>query len=227
MPAPLSVIIPTLNAADGIGPTLAGLTEGLDAGLILELILTDGGSADDIENVADAAGAVLITGAPGRGQQLARGALAAKGNWLLFLHADTVLTPGWAGAVRAHMQGRSEAAGYFTLRFDARGLLPRIVAGWANLRSWMFGLPYGDQGLLISAELYRAVGGFPDIPLMEDVAISRRLRGRLRPLGHKTITSAARYRRDGWLRRGWRNLSTLILYFAGRSPEQLVQRYSR
>ncbi|MHA3914488.1 TIGR04283 family arsenosugar biosynthesis glycosyltransferase [Halovulum sp. GXIMD14793] len=226
MPAPLSVIIPTLNAADGIGPTLAGLTEGLDAGLIHELILADGGSADDIENVADAAGVVLITGTPGRGQQLARGALAAKGDWLLFLHADTVLTPGWAGAVLAHMQGHSEAAGYFTLRFDARGVLPRIVAGWANLRSWMFGLPYGDQGLLVSAELYRAVGGFPDIPLMEDVAISRRLRGRLRPLGHKAITSAARYRRDGWLRRGWRNLSTLILYFAGRSPEQLVQRYS-
>lgn len=227
MPAPLSVIIPTLNAADTLGPTLAALTEGLSEGLIRELIITDGGSVDGIEALADAAGAVLVTGGPGRGQQLARAVLGAKGRWLLFLHADTVLRPGWTGPLMKHLREHPEKAGYFALRFDARGPFPWLVAGWANLRSRLFGLPYGDQGLLISASLYREVGGYPSIPLMEDVALARRLRGRLRPIGHKAVTSAARYRRDGWLKRGWRNLTTVALYFAGRPPEQLVQRYLR
>lgn len=226
MPAPISIVIPTLDAADRIGPTLAALTEGLGAGLIRELIISDGGSGDDIAGVAEESGAVLITGSAGRGAQLARGAAAAHGAWLMFVHADSRPESGWSAAVAAHLERGPCEAGYFDLRFAARGMAPLLIGGWANLRSRMFGLPYGDQGLLVSAALYRNSGGYPSIPLMEDVALARRIgRRRLRPLGYPMITSAERYRREGWLRRGTLNLTTLALYFAGRDPLVLARRY--
>lgn len=225
MAAPVSVVIPTLEAADGIGPCLAALAEALTEGLIRELILSDGGSGDGIEAVADAAGARLLVGAPGRGGQLARGAAAARGEWLLFLHADTVLSRGWPDAVRRHMVEAPEAAGWFRLRFDDPGPAAAWTAGWANWRSARLGLPYGDQGLLVRADVYRRAGGHPDQPLMEDVALARRLA--LRPLDAVAVTSAARYRQAGWARRGARNLSTLALWALGASPERLARRYSR
>jgi len=228
MSAPVSVIIPTLDAADRIGPCLAALAEGLGEGLIRELIVADGGSSDAIAEVADAVGARLVMAPRGRGSQLAAGAAAARGAWLLFLHADTVLAPGWAAAVQAHIRDRPGKAGYFGLGFDAAGPMPRVVAGWANLRARAFGLPYGDQGLLVAKALYDRVGGHPLIPLMEDVALVRRLgRRRLARLAGTAVTSAARYAAEGWLRRGARNLSILALYFLGVPPERLARRYVR
>lgn len=226
MPAPLSIIIPTLHAEAGIGPTLACLAEALTDGLIREVILSDGGS-EHMEAIAEEAGATFLTGSPGRGGQLRRGADAAKGDWLLFLHADTLLAPGWAAAITAHIAEHSGKAAYFHLRFDASGPAPTIVSRWANLRSRLFGLPYGDQGLLISRALHERIGGYQDIPLMEDVALARALKGQLRPLGHIATTSAARYQAQGWLKRGSRNLWLLTLYFAGRSPERLAEIYRR
>lgn len=231
MSAPLSVVIPTLNAADGVGPTLAALIEGVHAGLIAELVISDGGSTDAIAEIADAVGAKLVVGPPGRGGQLARGAAAARGRWLLFLHADTRLSPDWVAAVAAHVEqaeAGEDRAAVFRLAFDDRSAAARWVAGWANWRTRLFALPYGDQGLLISRRLYDAVGGFPDQPLMEDVAIVRAIgRRRLAMLDAVATTSAARYRRDGWLRRGLRNWRCLALYFAGVPPERIVQRYER
>jgi rSAM/selenodomain-associated transferase 2 len=223
--APLSVVIPTLNAAPALGPTLASLAEGLTEGLIRELILSDGGSSDGIERIADDVGATLIVGPPSRGGQLRRGAEAARGDWLLLLHADTVLAPGWTLPVRRHMETEPQAAGHFRLRFDARGPGAALTAGWANLRSRAFGLPCGDQGLLIARRVLAAAGGVPDQPLMEDVALVRRLT--LRPLDAVAVTSAARYREQGWLRRGARNLTTLALWHLGASPERLARRYTR
>ena len=102
------------------------------------------------------------------------------------------------------------------------------MAGWANLRSRWFGLPYGDQGLLIHRSLYRTVGGYPEQPLMEDVAIARSLgRARLTGLNAVARTGADRYLRDGWLRRGARNLWTLARYFLGASPEALAKAYRK
>ena len=225
MPAPISVIIPTLNAAAHIAPTLAALTEGLSAGLIGELIIVDGGSNDEIEKVADAVGARFATVASSRGGQLAAGAAMATRPWLLFIHADTVLSDGWQSAVQAHLT-TPQKAGYFRLRFEANGLPPRIVAGWANLRSRLFGLPYGDQALLISAALYKDVGGYPDQPLMEDVAIARALKGRLVRLNAAALTSAAKYQGQ-WLRRGSRNLGLLLRYFLGAKPEALAHKYRK
>ncbi len=228
MSAPVSVVIPTLEAADRIGPCLGALGEAVMEGVIHEVIVADGGSADAIAEVAEAVGARLVTAPRGRGKQLAAGARAARGDWLLFLHADTVLAPGWGAAVLAHVQTRPERAGYFTLRFDAPGAMAGIVAGWANLRAALFALPYGDQGLLISRALYDQAGGYRSIPLMEDVALVRRIgRRRLARLDAAAVTSASRYGADGWLRRGWRNLTTLALYFLGVAPERLARRYLR
>ncbi|RMF39765.1 MAG: glycosyltransferase [Alphaproteobacteria bacterium] len=227
MPAPISVIIPTLQAAGQIGPCIAALTEGLGKGLIRELILADGGSRDGIADLADMLGAKLVTSPPGRGGQLRAGIAQARGAWLLVLHADTVPEPGWSAAVAEHLHHHPQMAGYFRLRFDAAGLAPRLVAGWANLRARLIGLPYGDQGLLIPRALHDAVGGYPDIPLMEDVSLARALRGRLRMLPATAVTSAARYLREGWVRQGLRNWGLLLRYLAGVSPARLAAAYDR
>ncbi|WP_300548275.1 TIGR04283 family arsenosugar biosynthesis glycosyltransferase [Roseovarius sp.] len=223
MRAVLSVVIPTLNADAALPACLAALIEGLEAGLIRELIISDGGSGDGTLRMADEAGAVIVQGAPSRGGQLRRGAHVASGEWLLFLHADTVLPVGWAGAVRDQIVRGGPA--YFRLGFDATGLMPMLVAGWANLRSRLFGLPYGDQGLLISRADYDAAGGYRDIALMEDVAMARALKGRLAALPLRVCTSAARYQADGWFLRGMRNLALLARYFAGGDPARLAARY--
>lgn len=227
MHAPISVVIPTLNATGDLPGCVAALFEGLEKGLIRELIISDGGSTDDIAVLAEELGAQLLVGPAGRGGQLARGADKAKGSWLLFLHADTVLADGWATAVLAHLAARPEKAGYFQLAFRAKGIAPTIVARWANIRARGFNLPYGDQGLLIPRAIYLASGGYQDIPLMEDVAIARQFRGHLCAIPAVAMTSAMRYQQQGWLRRGTRNLWTLARYFAGVSPEKLARDYHR
>ncbi len=223
MRAELSVIIPTRDAGAVLPACLATLFEGVETGLIRELIISDGGSGDGTSDIAEEAGARLITGPPSRGGQLRRGADAASGAWLLFLHADTRLSPGWTEAVRAQMADSRPA--WFRLRFDDGSLPARLVAGWANLRARVLALPYGDQGLLIARSEYDAVGGYPDIPLMEDVAMARRLGRRMRGMPATALTSAERYRRDGWLRRGARNLTLLARYFAGADPNDLHRGY--
>ena len=222
MPAKLSVIMPTLNAESALRRSLPALSAGLETGLIRELIITDGGSEDATLRIADAAGAEIVTGPASRGGQLRRGADMARGDWLLFLHADSVLPSGWPDLVMVQMAQGGPAA--FGLRFDGGGLGASLVAGWANLRTRLFSLPYGDQGLLVSRKAYREAGGFPDIPLMEDVAIARTL-PRIALLPGTVSTSPERYQRDGWLRRGARNLWLLLCYLAGADPEKLARRY--
>lgn len=224
MPAPISVIIPTLNSADQIGPVIACLAQGLNAGLIRELIIADGGSADDIESIADDLGAEFLRTKPGRGIQLAAAARQARGEWLLVLHADSLLDPAWVEAVQAHLA--SGKAGYFRLVFDDTALMARIAAGWANLRAGMIGLPFGDQGLLVPRRLYDKVGGYPEIPLMEDVALARALRGHFRAIPATIVTSAARYRQQGWLRRGAGNLWLQLRFLLGAKPERLAAEYA-
>lgn len=226
MTAHISVIIPTLNSEKNLPTCLPSLMEGLTAGLIRELIVTDGGSSDATCKIADDVGAVVLTGPASRGGQLRRGAEVAKGKWLLVLHSDTHLERGWAQAVSDHLEADGGPA-YFRLRFRAKGMMPAWVAGWANLRSMLFGLPYGDQGLLVPVEDYRRAGGYPDQPLMEDVALVRALDRKPVALDAHAITSADRYARNGWLRRGMRNIWTFGRYMAGADPERLAQAYRR
>lgn len=226
MPAPISVVIPTLNAAQELPLALAALAEGLEAGLIRELVVTDGGSADATQSVADAAGARWVAGDRGRGGQLRRGCAEAAGDWLLILHADTQLDRGWSAAVANAITAPARAY-VFLLAFRAKGFAPSCVAGWANLRTRFLGLPYGDQGLLIPRTTYEKVGGYPDIPLMEDVALVRALQPRPALLPVHAFTSAARYQDEGWFRRGAKNLWTLLRYITGTPPDELAQRYAR
>lgn len=228
MRAPISVIIPTLNATPALRDTMLSLMEGLDAGLVRELILSDGGSSDGVEKMADFVGAELITGPAGRGGQLKRGAEAAQGDWLLFLHADTWLPEGWAEETVQHLAKSYDKALVYSLSFrEAKGLGARMTARWANLRTKLFDLPYGDQALLMSRELYDEIGGFSDQPLMEDVEIARRLKGKIRLSPLCVQTDPSRYRTSGWWRQGARNLFRLLRYRLGADPLRLSREYRR
>lgn len=223
MRAPISVVIPTLNAEQALAGCLPPLFEGVQAGLIRELIVVDGGSGDGTVRLASEAGAEVQTVPPSRGGQLRAGCARAQGDWLLVLHADSVLDEGWTDAVADHLG--SQKVGYFTLRFDATGVMARIVSGWANLRAGAFGLPFGDQGLLLPRSLYDKAGGYPDIPLMEDMALVRALSNKPVRLATKITTGAERYQSQGWLRRGAKNMALQIRYLLGASPEALARAY--
>lgn len=212
----ISAVIPVLNAAHLLPPLLAQI------GVLGEVILADGGSTD---GVAELAGPRLVTAPRGRGSQLAAGAAAARGEWLLFLHADTRLAPGWEAAVAAAL-ARPGTAHYFRFALDDASPQARRLEAAVAWRCRWLALPYGDQGLLIARALYEAMGGYKPIPLMEDVDLVRRLgRARLAEMPARAVTSAARWQRDGWWRRSARNLTTLGLYFAGVPPERLARIY--
>lgn len=216
----LTIVIPVLNAAAGLGQCLAVLA---DAG---EIIVVDGGSTDNSVGIAGRSGARVITAPRGRGMQLDSGAQAARGDWLLFLHADTRLGAGWRGAVAAHVATAPERAGYFDLRLDDAAWQARVIERGVAWRARLLGLPYGDQGLLISRRLYDELGGFRPLSLMEDVDFVRRIgRDRLRRLPATALTSADRWRRDGWIRRSARNLACLALYAGGVAPVRLARLY--
>ena len=227
MPAPISIIVPTLNADTELGPCLASLLPGVEAGLVRELIISDGGSDDRSHAIAETAGAHFITGAPGRAKQLIRGAQEARGSWLLFLHADTQLSRDWAERVRDHLANRPDKAAAFTLAYRSDARQAKTVARRANRRARWLGLPYGDQGLLVSRALYDEVGGYDDIPLMEDVRLARAIgKKRLTFLSAEARTSPAKYERDGWRKRSWVNAWLITRYLMGTPPEKLAQRYT-
>ena len=216
----ISVVIPTLNAAATLGPCVAAVREAD------EILVVDGGSGDGTPAIAGRHGARLLASAPGRGVQLAAGASAAAGDWLLFLHADTRLAPGWRAAADRHIARRPGRAACFRLRLDAGEWQARLVEAGVALRVRLFALPYGDQGLLIPRRLHDAIGGYRPLPLMEDVDLARRIgRGRLERLEVDATTSAERWRRDGWLRRSLRNLLCLGLYRSGMSADRVARLY--
>lgn len=228
MPAPLSIIIPCLNSATQLPKCLESLIEGAAEGLIKEVIIVDGGSKDDTCEIADAAGATLLTSDKGRGLQLKIGAEAAKGDWLFFLHSDSFLQTGWSPIFDAHIASASNKAGYCKLRFDSPEKAAIGLAKRANLRARWLGLPYGDQGLLISRSLYDKVGGYEALPLMEDVKLVRKLgKKRLHVLDTVITTDASKYIRDGWRKRSWRNAFILLGYLFGMSETTAAKLYGR
>lgn len=221
----ISVVIPTLNAAETLSQLLAAVHA---AAIVKEVIVADGGSCDETVCLARSERAAVVQAARGRGNQLAAGAAAASADWLLFLHADCRLEPGWEGAVGAFVAA-SEAtarAGYFDLALDDPAPAARRVERIVAWRCRFLALPYGDQGLLIARRLYDAIGGFAPLPLMEDVDLVRRLgRRRLARIGGRCLASARRYRRDGYWRRPLCNLFCLSLYFAGVPPRWIARLY--
>ncbi|ODS03132.1 glycosyl transferase family 2 [Methyloceanibacter marginalis] len=227
----ISVVIPTFNAAPTLVHTLSALVPAVVDGVVQEAIIADGGSTDDTSVIADAAGTHLVQSERGRGTQLDAGAAIAKGDWLLFLHADTVLEPGWADEAASFIERvgsgrRKQAAAYFRFSLDDDGFMPRLVEMLVSLRCALFALPYGDQGLLISRAHYARLGGFRPLPLMEDVDLVRRLKRReLVGLKSRAVTSAQRYRTEGYFSRGFRNLGLMVLYYLRVPPRYLARLY--
>lgn len=234
----ICVVIPTLNSAETLGGTFASLITPTVGGLVCEVIVSDGGSTDETSAIAEAAGATFISGQKGRGGQLARGAIEAKSPWLLFLHSDTALEPGWESEV-GQLLGRVEAGQPVrgvprddrfaaAFRFElgdlsrAARLLEKIVA----LRCLVLRAPYGDQGLLISRRFYEELGGFADIALMEDVDLVRRIgRRRMVMLRSAAVTSASRYQAGGYFIRVMRNTLVMTLWLLRVPTRVLVRVY--
>lgn len=225
----ISVIIPTLDAEATLGETLSSLVPAAVEGLVKEVIVVDGGSSDATVRVVDGAGATLVTAPRGRGSQLAAGADKARFPWLLFLHADTVLDTGWEREAasfidRVETGRRAPSAAAFRFALDDAGFKARLLEFLVALRCALLGVPYGDQGLLVPASLYRQVGGFRPLPLMEDVDIVRRLGWRrIVMLRAHAVTSAERFRTQGYFRRSARNLFCVGLYTL-RVPPRLIHR---
>jgi glycosyltransferase involved in cell wall biosynthesis len=187
-------------------------------------VVVDGASTDATVAVARAFGARVVSAPRGRGGQIAAGVAAARGEWLLLLHADTVLAPDWAGAAAAFMARGPDRAAYFRFALDSSDPRARRLEKLVAWRCRRLGLPYGDQGLLIARTLLDAAGGVGPLPLMEDVDLVRRLgRRRLVGLDVAAVSSAARWQREGWWWRSARNVACLALYFAG-LPTRLIAR---
>lgn len=224
----ISVIIPTLNAARTLPATLTALAPGVIAGVIKDLVIVDGGSSDASPVIADEAGATIVRTEPGRGRQLIAGAGAARGDYFLFLHGDTVLEPEWIAEAASFMTDPNcrTKAGVFRFDFDDKRPAARLITFWVGMRCAFLRLPYGDQGLLISRALYERLGGYRPLPLMEDVDLVRRIGGgNLRFFHARAITSAEKYRRDGFQKRAWRNLFLLGRYYLGADPAKLAKDY--
>lgn len=231
----IHVVIPALNAAARLPATLQSLAEAERAGVSGGWIVADGGSRDATVRLARRAGCAVMTGASGRGAQLAAGgeaalSRAAHGDWLLFVHADTTLEAGWTGPARRFMAENADRdrAGYFRFALDEGSARARRLERMVAWRCRTLALPYGDQGLLISAAFYARLGGYKPWQLFEDVDLVRRIgRARLTPLSPRAVTSAERFARDGYARRSAKNLTLLARYFLGDSPERLARAYRK
>jgi len=218
-PALLSVVIPALDEEDRVADAVRSVREHA------EVIVVDGGSTDGTRAAAEAAGATVIGAARGRGVQLDAGARGARGDWLVFLHADTRLETGWAAALRA--LPASVVGGAFRFALDPPRPAYRWLEAGVALRCRLFRLPYGDQGLFARREVYAGIGGFRPLPLMEDVDLVRRL-ARAGPLAFpaaRAFTSARRVERRGLFATSARNLWLLALYAAGVGPDRLARLY--
>ena len=219
-----NIIIPTLNAENCIGGTISNLV-----GFWGKIIVVDGGSSDCTIKAADEAGATIVTSSRGRGVQLQKGAEEATSNWFLFLHGDTRLEAGWTKVVEDFIScpNNQERAGVFLFALDDASASARRVEMLARLRGKIFGLHYGDQGLLISRKFYTGIGGYKSMTLMEDVDIIRRIgKKRVDILGARAFTSSVRYRSGGWWLRPLRNLLCLVLYLLG-LPPRIIENFYR
>ena len=223
-PMMISIVIPALNEAQTIGTSLAHL-QGFDCHP--DIIVVDGGSTDGTLEIVRSFPEVTVLQSPqGRGCQMNRGADAARGDILFFLHADTRLPGGGLGAIETIMATENGiAGGSFSLAFDDDSYVLRFFAMFSRINHVLF--TYGDQGLFVRREVFKGIGGFRDIPLMEDVDIQRRLRrkGRFVKIRHPVITSARRYRARGSLHQQMINILLVALYYGGVSPARLKRYY--
>jgi rSAM/selenodomain-associated transferase 2 len=220
----ISVIVPVLDDTAVLGRLLSTLPPEED----VEVIVVDGGGDPALEPMlASRPDVRLVRTAAGRGHQMNAGAAQARGDWLLFLHADSTLPSAWIDPIRSADREPSVIGGWFRFRLDAARWQARVIERLAAARVRLFHLPYGDQGLFVRRSTFTDLGGYRALPLMEDVEFVRRLvrAGRVRPSPLPLTTSARRWERDGWFRRSGRNLALICGYFAGVSPHRLARWY--
>ena len=219
----LSVVIPTWNEASNLQATLDALPRSA------EVVVADGGSGDATLEIARRAGAQVLSCPRGRARQMHAGALAARGDTLLFLHADAVLGFGAEESMEQALSDPGVVGGFFSLHIRSPRAALRLAAFGSNLRARVLRLPYGDQGLFLRRAVYEEVGGFPDVPFLEDIALIRMLRrkGRLRRLPVTVSTGDRHWRALGILRTTLLDWAMVGLYCAGVPPSTLAPRYFR
>jgi rSAM/selenodomain-associated transferase 2 len=220
----ISIIVPALNEAQSITHILGDLAAARAAGH--ELILVDGGSSDATPGLGRSLVDRLVVAPRGRATQMNAGAAQATGDLLWFLHADTRVPPGAADRLLAAL-AEGKTWGRFDVRLSGGAALLRVVERLMNLRSCLTGIATGDQGIFVVRRLFEALGGFPDIPLMEDIALSKALRRLARPacLKPPLVTSSRRWERDGILRTVLLMWRLRMAYALGADPRDLAGRY--
>ena len=221
----LSIIIPCLNEADGIAGTLEALQPLRRRGA--EVIVVDGGSRDETLAKAQPLVDAAFTAPRGRAAQMNAGAARARGEILLFLHADCLLPEAADGLIIDGLNRSRKSWGRFDVRIDSRHPVLRVVEALMNLRSRATGIATGDQGLFVTRSLFEAVGGFPEIALMEDVALSGRLKRYGAPLNlrHRITASGRRWEQHGVLRTVFLMWRLRLAYWLGADPDKLALRY--
>jgi rSAM/selenodomain-associated transferase 2 len=221
----LSIIVPVLDEAAVIGSTLAAL-QPLRAGGA-EVIVVDGGSRDATRSLAAPLADRIIDAPRGRASQLNAGARAAHGDVLLFLHADTMLPAAVAAQIPARLESAGRAWGRFDVTIAGAGWLLALVARLMNARSRFTGIATGDQAMFVRAGAFEAAGAFPDIPLMEDVALSKALKRQSPPLclRERVVTSARRWERHGTLKTIFLMWRLRLAYALGADPRRLARHY--
>jgi len=223
----VSVVIPTWRDEEPLTRTLQHIRPAPEVEVIVACAL-----GDECRHGRHREGhpTVRWVSAPrGRAAQMNAGALIARGRWLLFLHADSELPPDWLDVLIEADRRRSTVAGAFRLAIDSRAWQARVIEAAVRLRIALFGLPYGDQALFVRRHIFEDVGGYADLPLMEDVDVVRRLkaRGKMMHSSSAVLTSARRWERDGWFRRSGRNLCLATQFLLGVSPARLARAYFR
>ncbi len=217
----ISIIIPTLNEAERLKATLTHLFDAFDPDQT-EIIVSDGGSNDMSQDIAGNFPCVVIKGSPGRALQMNRAASRARGEWILFLHADTELPGNWQESIPASRQW-----GFFPVRLSGRHLLFRVIERAMSLRSSITRVATGDQAMFFRKSFFQQINGFDEIPIMEDIAISKKARRISQPniASAAIITSSRRWEKNGIIKTIFLMWWMRLAYWSGTSPARLNRIY--